>query len=92
MIAAATIHLPLATLSTWHVVALLIVVLLVFGGKRLPELARGLAKSMRIFRDELHSVQNDVTSTLDGPPPTDPSNKKIESKPSDAPAEKPPQS
>ena len=59
----------LATIDTWHVVVFLVVVLLLFGGKKLPELARGLAKGLRIFRDELHGTQQDVEDTLTNPPP-----------------------
>jgi sec-independent protein translocase protein TatA len=58
----------LALLSTWHVVAILAVVLLLFGGKKLPELARGLAKGLRIFRDELHGTQKDVEDAVQPPP------------------------
>ncbi len=50
----------LAALSTWHIVVLLLIVLLLFGGRKLPELAKGLARGMRIFRDELHGVQHDI--------------------------------
>lgn len=59
----------LAFLSTWHIVVLLVIVLLLFGGKKLPELARGLGKGLRIFRDELHGFQRD----MDAPPPAGPS-------------------
>jgi sec-independent protein translocase protein TatA len=57
--------LVLASLTTWHVVVILLVVLLLFGGKKLPELARGLARGMRIFKDELHSVKKDLEEPAD---------------------------
>jgi sec-independent protein translocase protein TatA len=59
--------LPLATLNGWHIAVLVALILLLFGGKKLPELARGLARGMRIFRDELHGVSKDVQETLDEP-------------------------
>ena len=37
----------------WHILVLLIVVVLLFGSKRLPVSARSLAKSLRIFKSEL---------------------------------------
>jgi sec-independent protein translocase protein TatA len=37
----------------WHILVLLIVVVLLFGSKRLPDSARSLAKSLRIFKSEL---------------------------------------
>jgi len=58
----------LATLGWPHFVLLAAIILLVFGGSKLPELARGLARGMRIFRDELHGVQSD----LEEPPPAKP--------------------
>ena len=59
----------LAGLSTWHVVLIFGVVLLLFGGKKLPELARGLAKGVRIFRDELHGTTKDIDDAIENPPP-----------------------
>jgi sec-independent protein translocase protein TatA len=38
-------------LTPTHLALLLIVVLLLFGAKRLPELGRSLGTSMRAFRD-----------------------------------------
>ena len=34
----------------WELIAVLFVVLLLFGGKRLPEFARNLGKGMRAFK------------------------------------------
>ena len=62
----------LAGLSTWHVVLIFGVVLLLFGGKKLPELARGLAKGVRIFRDELHGTTKDIDDAIENPPPPAP--------------------
>ena len=66
-----TIGLPpvLAFLTTTHVVIVLAIVLLLFGGKKLPELARGLAKGVRIFRDELHGTTKDLEDAIENPPP-----------------------
>lgn len=35
------------------------VVLLLFGGKKLPELARGSGRALRIFKTELKELEND---------------------------------
>ena len=56
---------PLALfgLPGWVEVAIVILaILLLFGGRKLPELARGLARGMRVFRDELHGVKTDLES------------------------------
>jgi sec-independent protein translocase protein TatA len=41
-----------------HILLLLIVLLLVFGAKRLPEMGRSLGEGMRGFKDSLSGVQN----------------------------------
>ena len=42
---------------------LLAIVLLLFGSKKLPELARGLGKSITNFKSGLHEDQTDETET-----------------------------
>ena len=45
-----------------EILIILGIVLLLFGGKKLPELARGSGKAMRIFKSEiqdLHSAEDD---------------------------------
>lgn len=40
----------LAMLNTWEVVGIIVIAMLLFGAKKLPELARGLTQSIREFR------------------------------------------
>ena len=42
-----------------HILILLIVVLVLFGAKRLPDFARSLGKSMRIFKGEMKEMKDD---------------------------------
>lgn len=39
-------------LSGWHLAAIVLVVLLLFGSSKLPALAKGLGESLRILRKE----------------------------------------
>ncbi|GAA4354683.1 Sec-independent protein translocase subunit TatA [Angustibacter luteus] len=48
-------------LEPWHLIVLLVVVLILFGGKRLPDAARGLGRSMRIFKSEVKQMHDDDT-------------------------------
>jgi sec-independent protein translocase protein TatA len=47
-------------LGTSELVIILVIVLLLFGAKRLPELGRGLGKGMRSFRDGLRANETDA--------------------------------
>jgi sec-independent protein translocase protein TatA len=49
-----------------HILILLLVVLLVFGAKRLPEIGRSLGDGMRGFKDSLSGVQSH-TASLEAP-------------------------
>jgi sec-independent protein translocase protein TatA len=49
----------LGALQPWHWVILLLVAVLLFGSKRLPDAARSLGKSMRIFKSEVKELQAD---------------------------------
>lgn len=57
-----------AMLSEWHIVLALVIVLLLFGGKKLPELARGLGEALREFMKS----KRDITTTDTCPPVSTP--------------------
>lgn len=44
-----------------EIIILLIVVLVLFGAKRLPDSARSLGRSMRIFKSEMKEMKADDT-------------------------------
>jgi sec-independent protein translocase protein TatA len=46
------------SLSPWHWAILAIVIVVLFGYKRLPDAARSLGKSLRIFKTEVRELQN----------------------------------
>jgi sec-independent protein translocase protein TatA len=43
----------MAGLTGWHLLILLVVVVLLFGAKRLPDMARAVGQSMRILKGEM---------------------------------------
>lgn len=43
-----------------EIFVILLVVLLFFGSKRIPELAKGLGKGMREFKDAMNGIENEV--------------------------------
>ncbi|MDH6111281.1 sec-independent protein translocase protein TatA [Kitasatospora sp. MAP12-15] len=46
-------------LEPWHLLVVLAVIILLFGSKKLPEMARGLGKSMRILKAETKAMRED---------------------------------
>ncbi len=60
----------MGSLSPWHWAILAVVLVLLFGAKRLPDAARSLGKSMRIFKSEIREMQTDNTGNKDHKPET----------------------
>ncbi len=46
-------------ISIWELLILLVVLLLIFGAKRLPEMGRSLGKGMREFKDSISGKDDD---------------------------------
>ena len=52
-------------LGPWEILLVLIVVLVLFGAKRLPELARGLGLGINEFRDAVDSSKKEIIDGLE---------------------------
>ncbi len=48
-----------------HLMILAVVVLVLFGGKKLPELGKGLGEGYRGFKDGLKGVTDDINKPAD---------------------------
>ena len=46
--------------SHWEILVIFLVILLLFGAKRIPEMAKGLGKGIREFRGAVKDVQHEV--------------------------------
>ena len=53
-------------LKPWHIIVLLVVILLLFGSNKLPDLARSIGKSLHILKDEAKSLTGDETKDSTG--------------------------
>jgi sec-independent protein translocase protein TatA len=53
----------MGSLSPWHWLILLAVAVVLFGAKKLPDAARSLGKSMRIFKSEIRELQAENTGS-----------------------------
>ena len=46
-------------LQPWHVIIVLVVLVLLFGAKRLPDAARSIGKSMKVFKAETKDLRGE---------------------------------
>jgi sec-independent protein translocase protein TatA len=67
-----------ANFGPWHWLVLALVVILVFGSKKLPDAARSLGKSLRIFKSEVRELQNDGKTETPAPPATPVQSERVE--------------
>ena len=44
----------------WEILIIFLVILLIFGAKRIPEMAQGLGKGIREFRRAMRDVQEEI--------------------------------
>ena len=51
--------LPMGVIGPWQILVIVLVVILLFGGKKIPELMRGLGKGVKSFKD---AVNRDYTA------------------------------
>lgn len=65
-----------------EIIVVLLIILLFFGSKKIPELARGLGRGMREFKDATSGVQREIEESMREVP------KKTEIKPPVSPKEK----
>lgn len=72
-------------LGSWEFIVLALLVLVLFGAKRLPDSARSLGRSMRIFKAETKGLRSDsdtviepdgVTAATPVPPPVPPADQR----------------
>jgi sec-independent protein translocase protein TatA len=59
-----------AMLGGWEIVLILAVVLILFGAKKLPELARGLGQGIREFKKATHEVTDEIQNAGDTTSPS----------------------
>jgi len=55
-------------LGGWEVVLILLIALILFGGKKLPELARGLGQSIKEFKKATREVTDEIQNAAEEKP------------------------
>jgi sec-independent protein translocase protein TatA len=56
-------------LGGWEIILILAVVLILFGAKKLPELAKGLGTGIKEFKKATREVSDEMHSAMDDTPP-----------------------
>jgi sec-independent protein translocase protein TatA len=56
------------SLGGWEVFLILAALLLLFGAKKIPELARGLGKGIREFKDASSNIQSQLEDSINEKP------------------------
>ena len=52
-------------MGPWEIALIFLVILLLFGAKRLPEVAKGLGKGIKDFKKAVKDTQDEIKTTLD---------------------------
>ncbi len=52
-------------LRGWELVIIAVLILLLFGGKKIPELMRGLGKGIRGFKEGLNDMSDEINKPID---------------------------
>ena len=52
-------------LGTWEIIVIVLVVLLLFGGKKIPELMKGLGKGVKSFKDGVNGVEEEKSGRVE---------------------------
>lgn len=55
----------LGFIGTQEVIIIAIIILLLFGGKKIPELMRGIGKGVRSFKEGMDDVKNEMEKPID---------------------------
>lgn len=46
--------------GTWEIVCIVLVIVLLFGGKKIPELMKGLGKGVKSFKEGINEVEKEI--------------------------------
>ena len=57
--------LPLGVIGPWQILVIVLVVILLFGGKKIPELMRGIGKGVRSFKEGVNGIEKDINKDID---------------------------
>ena len=65
----------LGNLGTGEIIIIALVVLLLFGGKKIPELMRGIGKGVKSFKDGMNDIEKQINAEPEETPAKQDDNK-----------------
>ena len=51
-------------IGTWEIIAIIAVIVLLFGGKKIPELMKGIGKGVKSFKEGMTEVDKEVQDAV----------------------------
>ncbi len=66
--ASTSVMLGLFNLGGGEIILILALILILFGAKKLPELAKGLGQGIKEFKKATHEVTDEISHAMDEPP------------------------
>ena len=53
----------IGNLGAGEIIVIALIVLLLFGGRKIPELMKGLGKGVRSFKEGMNNIENDIENS-----------------------------
>ena len=57
----------IGNLGAGEIMVIALIVLLLFGGKKIPELMRGIGKGVRSFKEGVNNIEQDIENCAEEP-------------------------
>ena len=62
---------PLGVIGPWQIVILALLVILLFGGKKIPELMKGIGKGVKSFKEGMNEIEDQINKSDEEKPKED---------------------
>lgn len=59
---------PLGVVGPWQIIIIALVILLLFGGKKIPELMKGLGKGVKSFKEGINEIDEQINADVPSRP------------------------
>ena len=56
---------PLGIIGPWQIVIIALVIVLLFGGKKIPELMKGVGKGVKSFKEGMNEIDEQINESAD---------------------------